>query len=77
MLLRLGITAVLAVTAAAAQDVARDRFEKEIRPVLAERCYPCHSSSAAAPQAGLLLDSADGIGAAGIRARSSGRESRT
>src|SRR3954447_17519501 len=61
MLFRLGIAAVLALTAAAAQDAAHDRFEKEIRPVLAERCYPCHSSSAAAPQAGLLLDSADGI----------------
>src|SRR3954451_90118 len=61
MLFRLGFAAVLAATAAAAQDAAHDRFEKEIRPVLAERCYPCHSSSAAAPQGGLLLDSADGI----------------
>jgi len=61
MLFRLGITAVLVITGAAAQEAAQDRFEKEIRPVLAERCYPCHSGSAAAPQAGLLLDSADGI----------------
>ena len=61
MLFRLGITTMLAAVAAAGQDAAPDRFEKEIRPVLAERCYACHSASAATPQGGLLLDSADGI----------------
>ena len=61
MWLRLGITAAIAAITAAAQDAALDRFEKEIRPVLAERCYACHSASAAAPQGGLLLDSAAGI----------------
>src|SRR5689334_4213517 len=61
MLFRLAIAAVLAAASAAAQDAALDRFEKEIRPVLAARCYTCHSASAAAPQGGLLLDSADGI----------------
>ena len=61
MLFRLGITAAIAAIAAAAQDAALDRFEKEIRPVLAGRCYACHSASAAALQGGLLLDSADGI----------------
>jgi len=33
--------------AAAAQEADLDRFEKKIRPVLAERCYACHSASAA------------------------------
>src|SRR5438309_1769521 len=61
MLFRLGITATLAAVAAAGQDAGPDRFEKEIRPVLAERCYACHSASAATPQGGLLLDSANGI----------------
>jgi hypothetical protein len=61
MLFRLAIAAVLAAASAAAQDAALDRFEKEIRPVLAERCYACHSASAAAPQAGLMLDTANGI----------------
>ena len=28
---------------------------------MAERCYACHSASAATPQGGLLLDTADGI----------------
>ena len=61
MFFRLGITAAIAAIAVAAQDAALDRFEKEIRPVLAARCYACHSASAATPQGGLLLDSADGI----------------
>jgi hypothetical protein len=61
MLFRLGIAAAIAAIAAAAQDAALDRFEKEIRPVLAARCYTCHSATAAALQGGLRLDSADGI----------------
>ena len=35
---------------AAAEALAQDRidfFEKKIRPVLAERCYQCHSAEAA------------------------------
>ncbi len=32
-------------------------FEKEIRPLLADHCYPCHSSEAPSPFAGLRLDS--------------------
>src|SRR5215471_12878483 len=61
MLLRLGIAAAIAAIAVSAQESSPDRFEKKIRPVLAQRCYQCHSSSAAAPQGGLLLDSAGGI----------------
>jgi hypothetical protein len=44
-----------------AQNAAIEQFEKNIRPVLVSRCYPCHSKSAAVPQGGLLLDSAQGI----------------
>src|SRR6516164_11020658 len=61
MLLRFGIAGALVATAVAVQESTSDRFEKRIRPVLAQRCYQCHSSSAAAPQGGLLLDSAAGI----------------
>ncbi|MEN9020633.1 MAG: DUF1549 domain-containing protein, partial [Verrucomicrobiales bacterium] len=35
-------------------------FEKEIRPLLAEHCYQCHSSDAKKLKGGLLLDSAAG-----------------
>ena len=64
MSFRLGITAAIVAITAAAQDAAVDHFEKKIRPVLAGRCYACHSTSAAAPQGGLLLDSAKGSGEA-------------
>ncbi|HJQ80831.1 MAG TPA: PSD1 and planctomycete cytochrome C domain-containing protein [Lacipirellulaceae bacterium] len=36
-------------------------FETNIRPVLVERCYECHSGTAKVLQGGLRLDSADGL----------------
>jgi len=36
-------------------------FEKEIRPLLAEHCYECHSAKASRLKAGLLLDSRPGL----------------
>ena len=36
-------------------------FEKEIRPLLVEHCYECHSLGAAKIKAGLLLDSRKGM----------------
>ena len=44
-----------------AQETPLDHFEKKIRPVLASRCYACHSSAANPAQGGLRLDSAAGI----------------
>ena len=38
-----------------------DFFEKKIRPVLIEHCYECHSAQSAPIQAGLILDSAQGL----------------
>src|SRR6516165_10444146 len=40
-------------------------FEKYIRPVLAERCYECHSTQAKKPKGQLLLDSQPGIAKGG------------
>ncbi len=37
------------------------QFELKIRPVLAARCYPCHSAASPTPQGGLTLDSTAGI----------------
>jgi len=45
--------------------LADDFFENKIRPVLAAKCYPCHSSTIGKPQGGLLLDSAAGIAKGG------------
>jgi Protein of unknown function (DUF1553)/Protein of unknown function (DUF1549)/Planctomycete cytochrome C len=38
-----------------------DFFEKRIRPVLAEHCYPCHSESSQSLKGGLHLDSRAGL----------------
>src|SRR5438045_6774269 len=48
----------------AAQDSNSDSlnlFETKIRPVLATRCYGCHSAKAAKLRGGLLLDSQAGV----------------
>src|SRR5206468_3953110 len=36
-------------------------FESRIRPVLAERCYKCHSSQSEKIKGGLLLDTREGL----------------
>jgi hypothetical protein len=43
------------------QESDVDFFEKRIRPVLAERCFSCHSVRDAKRKGGLLLDSREGI----------------
>src|SRR5579871_258841 len=40
-------------------------FEKNIRPVLADKCYKCHSAQADKVKGGLLLDTREGIRAGG------------
>ena len=40
-------------------------FEKRIRPVLAEKCYKCHSADSEKVKGGLLLDTREGIRAGG------------
>ncbi|MBM3735364.1 MAG: DUF1553 domain-containing protein [Acidobacteria bacterium] len=42
-------------------DTAAEFFEKSIRPVLVEKCQPCHNSKLKAPMGGLRLDSAAGL----------------
>ncbi len=59
------IIAILsAATPLSAQDPAAESlnlFETKIRPVLAARCYGCHSAKAVKVQGGLLLDSTAGV----------------
>ena len=38
-----------------------DFFEKKIRPVLADKCYKCHSEKSEKVKGGLLLDTREGI----------------
>jgi hypothetical protein len=50
------------VAASAADDAkAVEFFENKIRPVLAEKCYSCHSVKAGKNKGGLLLDTREGI----------------
>jgi hypothetical protein len=42
-------------------------FESKIRPLLVQRCYPCHSHSAGKSEGGLFLDSRQGIRKGGDR----------
>src|SRR5271169_6547522 len=64
-MIRRWISLVLACLPAAAQPVlqptAADFFESKIRPVLAAKCYGCHSSALAAPVEGLMLDTKAGL----------------
>src|SRR4249920_2838793 len=61
MLFQLAMLAAALAFRVNAQNATVDQFEKEIRPVLVSKCYACHSTSAATPQGGLLLDSTQGI----------------
>ena len=36
-------------------------FEKNVRPILSEHCYECHSNEKATTKGGLTLDSRDGM----------------
>jgi len=40
---------------------AAEYFEKEIRPVFADKCYGCHSSKLKSPMGGLALDTKAGL----------------
>lgn len=46
---------------ASADDEAHRFFETEIRPVLVESCYECHSSESGKAKGGLLLDTREAI----------------
>jgi hypothetical protein len=48
-------------TASADDRAGRELFETRIRPVLAERCYKCHSGGTRRPKGGLRLDTPEGV----------------
>jgi hypothetical protein len=52
----------LAIAPLSAQTPANTEFfESQIRPVLADRCYGCHSSKLKSPMGGLILDTKAGV----------------
>ena len=50
---------LLASTARAADSAALEFFEKNVRPVLVEKCLSCHGAEK--PKSGLRLDTRDGL----------------
>jgi hypothetical protein len=62
----IALLAVAISSARAADDAAGiGFFETKIRPVLIERCHPCHSSEIKKPKGGLRVDSRAGIRSGG------------
>ena len=55
----------LAALDATPEAAGLEFFEKNIRPVLAAKCYKCHSAEAEKVKGGLLLDTREGIRAGG------------
>lgn len=53
--------AVPALAALCSAQEGAEFFEKKIRPVLAEKCFQCHSSKLKAPLGGLRIDTAEGL----------------
>jgi hypothetical protein len=53
----------VAASAKAVESAAEqpDFFEKDVRPLLADRCYKCHSSHSEKLKGGLRLDSREGV----------------
>src|SRR5260370_24671531 len=49
--------ALLLAASAVSADDGIEFFEKKVRPVLAEKCYGCHSAKVKVPMGGLRLDS--------------------
>jgi len=63
----IGVILTLSVaTPLLAQTAEVEFFEAKIRPVLAQRCYGCHSSKMAAPKGGLILDTKEGLLKGGV-----------
>lgn len=65
-LITLFLGSVLTCPLLRAQKPDSSQFESKIRPVLAAKCFACHSSKLKAPMGGLILDTKAGMAAGGV-----------
>src|SRR5438874_9152249 len=61
VVLSLVLAAATSTRAAAPDPASVDFFESKVRPVLADRCYKCHSAKSEKLKGGLLLDTREGL----------------
>ena len=61
----LGLYCLLLTRAFSAQTTKID-FDRQIRPLLSDRCFSCHGPDAQSRQANLRLDTADGLATVAI-----------
>jgi hypothetical protein len=52
---------IVAVCAHAAEPAAKVDFDRQIRPILSDKCYRCHGPDAASREADMRLDRSDGV----------------
>ena len=57
---RTGISIAALVGTSHAADTARLEYDRDVRPILSENCFPCHGQDTKKRMAGLRLDSFEG-----------------
>ena len=75
-----GVSLIGSLAAGELDPASIEFFETQVRPLLVNHCYKCHSEEAAKGgklKGGLLLDTSAGVQKGATRVRSSSRESRT